>query len=438
MILAFWLRSPPFRENYVFLLGFVFPIYAARWIVHRRFFTRTPLDWTFILFMVLSVYNFHNAPISRADYWVLLCRPILGIFIIHYFIETVRQNDHPWYLTISTIGLSILIGGLALVASQWVASDKTEVFAFIIDSLPVLDYRRVLPDMQLSFNPNEIAGALAYLCPFLLAIALGTFQTEMVRSKETIRTDQLLKYSLRYGSIIGFVIVAFALLLGQSRFALSGVFLGSLLVILFVLPKWKWRLIGLAIWVCIVALEAMIVANLFPLNFSTTDNSSTDTNAVLSQRDERTLSSRFDLWESALHMVRDYPATGSGMSTYRALIMQDEYITPFYADKQYGPPHAHNAFFQLGADFGVMGFVLFIGWYGTVAWMAFQTYQHSSVRYKILTIAITSGILSYMGYGIGDTITLWDRFAFIHWWFIGFMASVYILQRYAVTTQSSS
>lgn len=436
MIIGFWFRSPPFRENYVFLLSFAVPIYGARWIVHRRLFTRTPLDWTFVIFIVLSVYNFQNAPISRADYWVLLCRPFLGFLIVYYFVDSVRQRRHARYIILATVWLGLLIGLVALIASQWGASAKSDVFMFIIDRLPVLDYRQVLPDMQLSFNPNEIAGALAYFCSFLLAVALGTPRFDDL--KVSNRVDRMVRLMTRYGAIVGFIVVALALLLGQSRFALFGVFIGTLLVILLVLPNWKQRLLGVTLWGLILILEVMIVANLFPLNFSTTEESSTEPSVALNQRDERTLFSRFDLWESALRMVRDYPTTGAGMSTYRALIMHEEYITPLYEGRQYGPPHAHNMFFQLGADFGVMGFVLFIGWYGLVAWMAFQTYRNSSYRFKIMTIGITSGILSYMGYGIGDTITLWDRFAFVHWWFIGLIASVYILQRYTITSDISS
>ena len=436
MIVGFWFRSPPFRENYVFLLGFAIPIYGARWIVHRRFFTRTPLDWTFLIFILLSVYNFYNAPISRSDYWVLLCRPFLGFLIVYYFVDSVRQRGHTRYVTAATVLLGILIGLLALVASQWGASPKSDLFMFIIERLPVLDYRQVLPDMQLSFNPNEIAGALAYFCSFLLAIALAPSQLNDVQKVSFV--DRALQLIIHYGSIIGFMIVALALLLGQSRFALFGVFAGTLLVILLILPDWKRRLSGLVVWSLVVILEVMIVANLLPLNFSSTEGSSIETSVTLSERDERTLSSRFDLWESALRMVLDYPTTGAGMSTYRALIMREEYITPLYEGRQYGPPHAHNVFFQMGADFGVMGFVLFMAWYGSVAWMAFQTYQKSSNHFKIMTIGITSGILAYMGYGMGDTITLWDRFAFIHWWFIGLLTSVYILQRYIITSDISS
>ena len=176
----------------------------------------------------------------------------------------------------------------------------------------------------------------------------------------------------------------------------------------------------------------MIVMQMFPLTLSQTLETEVtqSTPTTLNQRDERTLTTRFELWERALWMVRDYPTTGAGMSTYRALVMRDEYIIPYYKAKQIAPPHAHNAFFQFGADFGVMGLVLFISLYGSVGWIALQIVKQTNVNYRIMTIGITSGILSYIGYGIGDTIALWDRFAFIHWWFIALIISIYIIQKY--------
>ena len=118
------------------------------------------------------------------------------------------------------------------------------------------------------------------------------------------------------------------------------------------------------------------------------------------------------------------------MSTYRAMVMREEYMIPLYEGRRFGPPHAHNAFFQLGADLGVMGLLLFIGWYGVIGWMVREIYRHTNVNARIMTIAITSGILSYMGYGMGDTITLWDRFAFLHWWFIALAVGIYICKQY--------
>jgi len=429
MILAFWHHSPPIRDNYIFLLGFIFPIIVARYIVHGRFFTRTPLDIWFLIFIAVTIYNFYNAPLSRASYLVLVCRPLLGIFMIWYFAEHVRQHGHIRYLMIATILLGIVIGGVALVASQWDIVKKSSDFAFILTQLPKLDHRLILPDMQLSFNSNEIAGALAYFCSFLLAISLRTF---VIQEIITTREERLTHWILRWGALLGFILSFSALMLGQSRFALGGVFIGLLIVILLVLPNWRLRMTGFSIWVIFLIIEIMIVTQMFPLNLSSTINTETPISEAitLNERDERTLSTRFELWERALWMIRDYPTTGAGMSTYKALVMRDEYIIPYYEEKQFPPPHAHNIFFQWGADLGIAGLILFIGLYGIVGWMAIQIYRHENLNSKIMTIAITSSILSYMGYGIGDTITLWDRFAFLHWWFIALIIGIYTVRKY--------
>lgn len=433
MIFAYWHHSPPIRDNYVFLLCFAVPIYGARWLVHRRLFTKTPLDILLVIFVILTVYNFYNAPISRASYFVLVCRPILGVFIIWYVAEHVRQHGHLRYLTLATIFLGVLIGGIALVTSQWDVSNKSSTFAFVLTSLPKLDHKQFMPDMRLSFNSNEIAGALAYLCSFLLATTLKSFINQ---ETAITRFERIIHKILRWGAFLGFLLTFSALFLGQSRFALAGVFVGLFIVILFVLPNWKLRRVGFVIWGIFLLLEIMIVTQVFPLYGS---HNSTHTEimesapSTLNERDERTLSTRFQLWERAIRMMRDYPTTGAGMSTYKALVMRDEYSIAYYKSKQIPPPHTHNMFLQMGADLGIMGLLLFIGWYGVGAWMAIQTYKNTSLNSKIMTIAITSGILSYMGYGVGDTITLWDRFAFLHWWFIALIVGGYIIQQYHST-----
>jgi len=355
--------------------------------------------------------------------------------MIWYFAEHVRQHGHFDYLTIMTILLGILIGSIALVASQWDIANKSSDFAFVLTNMPTLDYKQFMPDMRLSFNVNEIAGALAYFCPFLLAITLKSF---IYPTDIETRFERIVQWTLRWGALLGFILTFSALLLGQSRFALGGVFVGLLIVILFVLPRWKLKIAGIIIWGIFLTIEIMIITQMFPITFESVSNAESQQSipATLTERDERTLSTRFELWERALWMIGDYPTTGAGMSTYRAMVMRDEYIIPYYKERQVSPPHVHNAFLQMGADLGIMGLVLFIGWYGVCGLMTFQTYHHQNLNSKIMTIGITSGILSYMGYGVGDTITLWDRFSFVHWWFIALVVSVYVVKKHFPPTST--
>ena len=48
-------------------------------------------------------------------------------------------------------------------------------------------------------------------------------------------------------------------------------------------------------------------------------------------------------------------------------------------------------------------------------------------RDRAVAVAVAAGLLAHMVYGMGDAITLWDRFAFGYWWMIGLAAAQYVL-----------
>ena len=138
----------------------------------------------------------------------------------------------------------------------------------------------------------------------------GSFSGASIKSdKKLLHVLNVQQIGYYGGGDAGLSITFIALFLGQSRFALAGVFIGLVIVIVFVLSNWKSRIIGLGIWGIFVVLEILIVTQVLPLNSSSTppDESSQSTPTVLNERDERTLSTRFELWDRALQMVRDYP-----------------------------------------------------------------------------------------------------------------------------------
>jgi hypothetical protein len=45
-------------------------------------------------------------------------------------------------------------------------------------------------------------------------------------------------------------------------------------------------------------------------------------------------------------------------------------------------------------------------------------------------LAAATGLLAHAVYGVGDAITLWDRFIFVFWWIMGLVGAVYAV--YAV------
>lgn len=418
MILAFWHHSPPIRDQWVWLLALVPPVYAARLVVHRRLWTPSPLDWLLLALLPLTALNFQAAPYARQDYVVLICRPLLGILIYFYCAEHVRtggslrhlsrRNDNteaiPYKplrtLLITTLITAFLMVFTGLTAQQW--DNKSAALSPIIDLLPTLDHRAILPDMLLSFNVNELAGALAWLAPLTAGLALYPWRPA-VRGL--------------YG--LAAALLLLALFLGQSRFGLTGV-LAALGLLALLQMRGRVRLAGLAGVGALVLLQVMLMTGM-----SIPAKEGEQSGTGLTARDENTLEARLDTWRSGLMMVRDYPLTGVGMSMFRTAVGREPYIIPYYAGRTYTAPHAHNELIQIGTDLGLPGMLLFAGWHLAAGFMLLRGWHSGDVRIRAVAAAVAAGLLGHAVYGLGDAIALWDRFAFLFWWMLGLAGAQY-------------
>lgn len=412
MIVAFWHHSPPIRDNWVGLLWLALPIFALRLLVYRRLFTLTPLLPLLLIFIPLTLFNFQFAPYHRADYFVLVCRPLLGIWLYLYCVEHARVFRRMDALWIATIGMAGVAGILSLTASQW--NEKIAALQFLVDALPRIAYKNYLPDMLLSFNPNEIAGALAWLCPILAGLRVYF-------------TKDLGVESAAFFAAIAFILCAAGLFFGQSRFAIAGVLLELLMIVLLCM-RGRGRLLALSGIVAVTVLQLALMANII----RAPENTTTATLA-LSGRDQESLSVRFEIWASSIRMMTDNPLTGVGMSMFRTAVQQPRYAIPFYIERNSYPPHAHNEWLQIGADLGIAGFILFGSWHLATGWMLWRVWRKGSSAAKLLAVTVAGGILAHAFYGMGDAVTLWDRYQFLFWWLLGLAGALWTQQKYSHT-----
>jgi len=383
--LAFWHASPPIRDRWVWLLLLPVLFWSVRWLVTRRAALPPVLAVITLSFLALSAYNYEAAPLRRADYWVLVCRPLAGLWLIAATVQLVWHEQRlRWPL--AALGALAVVGlTLGLFATQW--SSKSAALDPITRALPRLDHRAFLPDAQLSFNPNEIAGALALLCPLMFGLAY--------RQRGRVR------WAL---AAVGVGLLE-ALLLGQSRFALAGVIV-SLGVWVFFSLHGGARRTGVLALAALIALEAAIVSAV-PRGDSGSNGAS-----PLAQRDIDSLQHRVDMIERSLQMLIDHPLTGVGMSMYRTAIRQPAYQIPAFEAQNFTAPHAHNLWAQMAADMGIPGLL----WYGTLhAWFVWMLRRIAQRGDRGLAAALGAAFLSYSIYGLGDAITLWDRLGFV-WW----------------------
>ncbi|MGB1288595.1 MAG: O-antigen ligase family protein [Aggregatilineales bacterium] len=419
IVLAFWHHSPPVRDNWVGLLWLAIPVFRLRLLAHRRLWTYTVLIDSFLLFILLSVFNFQNAPLSRANYPVLICRPLLGIWLYIYLSDHARQYGMK-LLIAASISIGLLIGVLALTATQWEVGSKYAIFETITNALPRINYRDIVPDMMLSFNPNEIAGAIAWFCPLMAGLMLYRPADEKPKKWQT--------HGIRVSAGVGFIVLFSALLSGQSRFALAGVLVSLFFIVLLLVDRPRLKYSLMTVLGVIAVIQVILLLNLLPDTQSSAIDAavSQDTASTgLSGRDSSSLGNRIDIWESGLKMMLNNPATGTGMSMYRTAAFDPRYQIPSYAARNTTPPHAHNEWIQIGADMGVPGVLLLCVWYGGASWFLWRGWHNGDKAHRVLVVSIGTGLLAHGIYALGDAITLWDRYSFLFWFMLGLAAAQY-------------
>lgn len=459
-IYAFWhhIAPPtPLRDAWYWLLWLAVPVFGLRLKLFGRLWTHTRLHDVMLLLIIITAFNYFNAPFHRESYLAPMARPLLGMWIFVYFIEVTRTTKRLNEVVTFTLGMTFVLATLALTATQWQV-DKSAEFWFLIETLPTFDYRataqamdgeycavilnlltpnacfnpaRLLENSLFSFNPNEIAGALIWLAPLMAAIAL-----RMRPHGDEQKSDAFWLIARSVAGIL-FIGLFFALLFGQSRFALLGLIVTLTLLVWLAVEHRMYRITGFALIAIVLVIQIGVFFNWF--NPATSDVTNTSSDVGVSQRDQNSVNTRLAIWGRGLQMMIDNPTTGVGMYMFRTAIGRDPYQIPYYVDNDIPPaPHAHNEWIHMGAEVGIGGLIVFVLMQYVILRMLWHGWRHGDEQCRTVALAVFLGLLGHMIYGLGDTITLWDRYQFILWWLFGLAGAQYILVRDFEITQSGS
>lgn len=404
--LAFWYPTPT-RTDWLWLLVLVLPLLAARYILYQRLLTRTPFDLLFAAFLVLGALNVYIAPYTRG--LMMLARPLLGMLIAYSLVEAARVSGRMRGPLTVTLALALLVGALALGSTQW--NSKSNQLQPLVDVLPTI---AGFPGAERGFNSNEIAGALAWLTPLMAGLAVRGWRRQGPQ---------------KWWYTAAFLMLFWALFLGQSRMALAGVLLALGVIIALLLPGYRARVVAGAALAAVIVLEALIVTGQFSLV------AGADVSQAVTERNELSSQGRFAIWASGLAIVRDYPLQGVGLSMFRDGRVREAYpvdwIDPY-------PPHTHNELLQVATDMGLPGLLVFVGLHVVAGVMIWYCWRQGDADAAAVAIAVGAGLLAHAVYGLGDAITLWDRFAFIFWWLLGLLAAQYTLTRQQTLTKAAT
>lgn len=148
--------------------------------------------------------------------------------------------------------------------------------------------------------------------------------------------------------------------------------------------------------------------------------------AIINQRDTDSFSTRLDIWDAALAIIRDHPLTGVGLNMFRASVVRADYPVPTFTAMGV-LPHTHNELLQIGTDSGIPGMVIYIAWHGVIAYMLVQSWRKGDSFLKAVSASVGAGLAAHAVFGLADAITLYDRFAFAYWLLVGLSGGVYAL-----------
>jgi hypothetical protein len=389
----FWLTP----ERLEFLLLFL-PAMIARLILYRRLWTPTPMDIFLVALVILILLNYRFAPYTRS-FWIG-SRGLLGVALVWSLTDLARRRGSMNGLVMAVILLGLLVGTLALGSSQW--TTKSAQLKPFTDLLPTI---RNFPGSVKGFNVNEIAGAMAWLMPFAGGIAIHEWR-------------QPGKHHPRlFYATLTFFLLWLGLFLGQSRLAIFGIIAALGVLIFTLIPRGRWRWLALAALVAFTVIELVFFVGIF-----TPD-------AALAARDETSWSNRFKIWESAIDMTLDYPLTGVGINKFRLKPVRVRYPVPGYETKVL--PHAHNEWLQISTDLGIPGLIVFAGWHLVGLYMLLTIWRRGDGFAKAVAVSLLAGFIAHGVFGLGDAITLWDRFTFVYWLLVGLTTAQYVLIREA-------
>jgi hypothetical protein len=422
MTAVFWL--PDF--NRIFALALIIPVLIARVLVRRHVWTHTPLDFAMLILVALGLINGLNAPFRigvvtlggdvftwQVEYaFVALGRLISGVLLATTLIEYIATRPHGLSrVVMGMVALGTLIALLGLTAVQW--NIKSEPLRFITDGIPRW---WGFPGAERGFNANEIAGALAFVCPFLFAAGLAL-------GRSTPRTRWMTACSV--AAWIGFAISGLALFLGQSRPAIFGTLAVMTLVLLAMVripPRTRLMKIGMLVGLMLVATITMGELGVIVYGANSP-------NPDLAQRDEDSAGARIGIWSSALRIIAEYPLTGAGLNTYRNAAVRQQYpVLEMPTDAII--PHAHNEVLQIGADMGIPGMIGFVMLHATAFWMLWRVWNRGGAYHQWIALGTASAIAAHGLFALADAITLWDRFSWLSWVFLGIAGGLYVSLKY--------
>jgi putative inorganic carbon (HCO3(-)) transporter len=404
----------------------------------------TPLNSAILLMALMVLVSIW------ATYDIALSLPKLSGMVLAFgvYFAVVREARRPrgWWLSLVLfLDMGVAVAGLGLLGTDW--TNKISILDRFTSQFPTLFFG--LQGAESGFHPNEVAGALTWVLPILIALSVFLFlpqSTQRARRKNDIPPERLKKEKnsadsalsavrLNPGQIwvvrlllwLATLFVGAVFILTQSRSSYIAVTLTLLILLFIALPRrWRWVLFGCLILMVILlgfllSEEDIVLAQDWLIGKGLKGSEELSLNL---------LEKRLEIWSRAIYGLQDFPFTGMGMNTFREVVHKwyPLFLIPLSEDIG----HAHNEFLQAGLDLGIPGLIAFIALYLGAFWMLADIWRNVPTPVLSLVegfnvqratvLGLFGGLLAHMLYGLTDAVALGAKPGVLFWMLLGLVS----------------
>ena len=256
-------------------------------------------------------------------------------------------------------------------------------------------------------HSNQIAGTLLFFLPLTAVLLIWWRPTAWRR--------------LILAGLAGFFgLGLLIMLLSQSRAGWAGTAVG-----LAILPWFyalthrehpRWRLVSWLLPTGALLATAVALPFLWPRLEAIWSSPNIDT-AV---GNLNTLAFRQVVWQWGLTAVQDFPFTGTGLGSFRAVVTR-LYPLPIYTDIG----HAHNIFLQVALDVGLPGLIIYLALLGLMGITSWHIVRARHPLYTPLALGFVANLLALHTYGLLDTLALGSKTGLFFWLMLGLLTTMF-------------
>lgn len=394
-------------------------IWFIGWLANGKSLPHTSLNPALLLMsmmVLVSIWATYDLNISLGK----VCGVMLGIAVFFVFVNQGRTK-RDWLICLGVLlACGLGIAGISLLGTRWVTGGKLAFLTDITSKLPVR--LTGLSGAAEGFHPNEVAGALLWVLPLMLAVTIGLIVKVFFPPKDT--ENQKINPWLGIALFALTLAVIFTLLifiLTLSRTAYLALLIAAGIVGWLILPR-RWQ-IGLGIvgiTVLIIAGYALSRVGMDTINQYLYNSASGDTSSSINS-----MEGRLEIWTRAYECIQDFAYTGMGMNTFRTAVYIVHPPRLFNPDTDIG--HAHNEFLQAALDLGVPGLVSFV-------WIYISAFVTLFYSFRLATkidrdalpwiLGLTGGLIAHLLFGLNDAVALGAKPGILFWMILGLVASL--------------